>query len=183
MAFVHDDEPEEVGREVRVQLPAVDLLVEVLVVGEEDLPDEAAAPRDGVLVDDDPFAGVEGRERPVRLILEAVPVGQEEDAVAGEHAAGEELPHELEHGEGLAGAGRHQQEHPLAVLREAVERLEDGHFLVRPHPLAGHPILVPGRLEHRPPRTPDDVPALPAQEVAGGRRRLEALVLRRSGCR
>ena len=132
-----------------------------------------------VLVQHHPLVGVEGRERTVGLVLEAVPVGQEEHAIVRQDAPGQQLPHELEDGEGLAGARRHQQQEPLLVLREAVERLEDGHLLVRAHLLAGDLILVPGRFEHRPPHTPDDVPTHSAEDVAGRRRRREALVLSR----
>ena len=113
--------------------------------------------------------GIEDRERPIRLVLEAVPVGQEENAIAGKDAAGEELPHELEHGEGLARAGRHQKQDSLLVLREAVERLEDRHLLVQAYLLAGDLILVPGRFEYGAPHTPDDVSAHPAQDVTGRR--------------
>ena len=167
MTLIHDDESEEVGREVREQLLAVELLVEVLVVGEEDLSDQVISSRDDILVQDDALMGAEGREGPVGLILEAVSVGQEEHAIAGENAAGQELPDELEHGEGFAGAGGHQQQHPLVVLREAVERLEDRHLLVGAYSFESDPVLVVGRLEDGPPLAPDDVPAEPAQDVAG----------------
>ena len=177
MTLVHDHQPEEVRIEVLEQLLAVDLLVEVLVVGEEDLADTMVAPCHDVFVQHHPLVGVEGRERPVGLVLETVPVGQEEHAIAGQDAPRQQLPHELEDGKGLAGACRHEQQDPLLVLREAVERLEDRHLLVRTYLLAGDLILVPGRFEYGPPHTPDDVPAHSAQDVAGGRRRREALVL------
>ena len=177
VAFVHDDQPEEVGIEVLEQLLAVEFFVQVLVVGEVDLADSMLAPRHDVLAQHHPLMGIEGRERPIRLVLEAIAVGQEENPVAGKDGAGQELPHELEHGEGLARAGGHQKQDSLLVLREAVERLEDRHLLVRAYLLAGDLIPVPGRFEHGAPHTPDDVPAHSAQDVAGGRRRRETLVL------
>ena len=179
VALVHDDQPEEVRIEVLEQLLAVKLFVEVLVVGEEDLADLMFAPCHDVLVQHHPLVRIEGRERAVCLILEAVPVGQEENAVAGKDTSRQELPHELEDGKGLAGTGRHEQQKPLFVLREAVKRLEDRHLLVRTDPLAGNLILVPRRFEYGAPHTPDDVPTHQAQDVAGRRRRLEALVLSR----
>ena len=159
------------------QLLSVEFLVKVLVVGEEHLADPMIAPRHDILVQHHPFVGIEGRERAICLVLQAVPVGQEKNAIAGKDAAGKELPHELKDGEGLAGAGRHEQQNPLLLLREAVQRLENRHFLVRAHLLAGDLILVPLRFEHGAPIAPYDVPAQPAQDVAGRWRRLEALVL------
>ena len=83
MALIHDDEPEEIGREVRAQLLPVEIFIEVLVVGEEYLPDKMFSARDDVLVEDDAFVSIEGRECPVCLVLEAVPIGQEQNAIAG----------------------------------------------------------------------------------------------------
>ena len=51
VALVDDDEIEEVGVVVLVDLLAVELLVEVLVVGEEDLADQVLAPERRILVD------------------------------------------------------------------------------------------------------------------------------------
>ena len=54
-------------------------------------------------------------EGTVGLILEAVAVGEEQDVLALERIAVHHLPDELEDGECLAGARRHEQQH--AVVR------------------------------------------------------------------
>ena len=95
VALVHDDQSEKVRIEVLEQLLSVEFLVKVLVVGEEHLADPMIAPRHDILVQHHPFVGIEGRERAICLVLQAVPVGQEKNAIAGKDAAGQELPHEL----------------------------------------------------------------------------------------
>src|SRR5439155_16721564 len=99
------------------------------------------------------------------------------DPVVLQDVAGEQLPDELEDGEGLAGARRHQQQHALLALREAIQRLENSHLLVWSNLLASDLILVPGSLEDRPPRLPDYVATKEVEDVPGARRLVEGLIL------
>src|SRR5438445_10449836 len=103
-----------------VQLLAREVLVEVLVIREIDLPDEVLAAGDDVLVNHDPLPRVEGGECAVRLILQAVPIREEENAVVLEDVAREQFPDELEDRERLPGARRHEKQNALLALREPV---------------------------------------------------------------
>ncbi len=84
----------------------------------------------------------EGSEGVVGLIAKHDPVGEEEHACRtvgvepSEPAGLDELPHDLECHEGLAGARGHGEEDPPAALHEAFDHLADGDLLEVEGPLS-----------------------------------------------
>ncbi len=139
MAFVHDDEIEEVGFEFLVEAGAALVLGDGLVSGEV----EFAAVDDPAAFD--AVAGVaEGGEHLVLGIIdEEIAVGQIEDAgLAGRVALHvplgfPKLPADLEGDEGLAGAGGHGEEHALLATQNGGKRAIHGDLLVVARNLAG----------------------------------------------
>ena len=134
MALVHDDEIEEIGRELLVEPGAVFVLGDGLVGREIHL---AALHHLAVL---DLVAGLaEGDEGFVLgIVHEDIAVGEEEDlgvadGVAGAVPAG--LPKfvaELEGDDCFAGAGRHGDEDAGPAAQDGIEGAVDGYLLVIP---------------------------------------------------
>ena len=109
MALVDDDEVEEIRVKMLVDLLAVEILVQILVVGKVDLADFVDLLLHGTAVDDNSFVLRKGGKGTIRLILEVVPVGKEKDTATFQDISLKQFPHELEHRESLAGTGGHQQ--------------------------------------------------------------------------
>ena len=140
MAFVDDDEVEEVAR----VLTEVRLATALAHEGLENREEDAAVHRDGLLLRDrrriDPHERVlrEGRERIECLIGEHVAVCQEQDpraaaSVTVEVPTGvEELPRELERDVGFARSGGEREQDPLVSVGNRFEDLVDGDLLVVP---------------------------------------------------
>ena len=120
MAFVHDDEVEEVGRIFAVQTGAAFVLGNGLIDGEVDFP-----PFADFAVGDLPSGIAERSEGLVlRIVDQDVAVGQIENLGAAVFAGPvpegvPELPANLEGDQGLAGAGRHRQQIPAAAQSES----------------------------------------------------------------
>ena len=147
MAFVDDDEVEEVGRIIAEARRGLAGRIAAGHEGLEDGEEDVAVLRHAALLADDlgvdPHQRVfgEGRERVVGLVGEDVAVGQEQDArTAGRLAfalpvgevpsALEQLPGELEGDEGLAGAGRQRQQDAVLPRGDGLQRAPDGDVLV-----------------------------------------------------
>ena len=167
VALVHDHEVEEVRLEVLEQLPPTDLLEERLVVRIEHLPDPVLVRRNDLLIDDDAVGLGVRRERSVGLALEAVAVRQEEHAVVRQDAGSDQHPGELEDGERLARARRHEQEDPAVAPREPGDGLLDGAALVGPQLLLRHLVHVRSHLQHPPPSVGQGRALREGQELAG----------------
>src|ERR1043166_3163412 len=88
MAFVHDDEVEEVRLEMLEEFFAVEFLVKVLVIGKEDLPDAMLVLLDEGFVNEDARCSRKGTERAVGLVLQIVAVGQEKNTVVAKDVSG-----------------------------------------------------------------------------------------------
>jgi hypothetical protein len=157
VALVDDDEVKEIGLVVLEELLAVEFLVEVLVVREEHLANAVTTRGDSVLVDHDPLVRGKRGERSVRLIFQGVPISQEQHPSLRENATLRELPDQLKDREGLAGAGRHEQQSATATRRECADDLGNGHLLVRPNVLPRHLVNVPRSLQGRCPAVPVDI--------------------------
>ena len=163
MAFVDDDEVEEVGAELLVDilffLCAADGLVEreVDFVGLVDalggfVDAERQFVGDGLPGFGNPFdaflvdaqlghCALEGLEVvDHRLVDEDVAVGEEEDAAVGVRFP--EAPDDLEGGVGLAGAGGHDQQGALLAFGDGFDGAVDGDDLVVTRGLAGVVIIL-----------------------------------------
>ena len=146
---------EEIRVVVLVELLAIQLLIESLVVGKEDLADQMLALGNGLLVDGDALIRRECGKGSISLILEAVAVGEEEDVLPLERVAVHHLPDELEDGEGLASARGHQQKRTTFALGELPQGLGDGHFLVGTNLLARNLVDVETRSKGSSPSDPN----------------------------
>ena len=141
MAFVNDDEIEEVRREEEIGthglvdvrfflLLLVPVAIKLMIETKVDLVGGVAGTILEVFVEVYLVAdtGERGKVIGLGLVDQDIAVGKEEDAAAG--AALEEAPDDLEGDEGLAGAGgKDQQEAPLA-LGDGREGIRDGAPLV-----------------------------------------------------
>lgn len=136
------------------RLLAVEFFIEVLVVGEEQRADMVLAFGDDGLVHHVARGSGEGAECAIRLGLEIVAVGEEEDAVVAQHTTVDEFPNELKDGESLARARRHEQECAGIVCRKAKQRVENCGLLIRAHLFPHDLVDVPRIIEHAFPLRP-----------------------------
>ncbi len=116
MALIDHNQIEEVCRKVLEYFLSVQILVEILIVGEEDLADEMLLVLDGVAVDHDAHVFGKTSKGTLRLTLQAVPVREKQDASLRQHTAIEKLPGELKDRKCLAGARSHQNQGALSPL-------------------------------------------------------------------
>ena len=142
MAFVDDDEIEEVGRIIAEIGRRLAVLRRPAHEGLKDGEEEAAVLRHAALFADvlrlDPHQRIfgKGRERVIGLIGENVAVGQEQDArparrfAAQIPAAVEQLPRDLKRDERLAGAGGQRQQDALLPAGNRFEHALDGDVLI-----------------------------------------------------
>ncbi len=146
MALVDDDQVEEAGRELAVELLALLRAGDRLIEAEIDLEGGVDAPLPverqrqvdlaAVLPLDGLGVGRKLRHRRAeraevvhhRLVDQHVAVGQEQDALLAARLP--QAPDDLERGVGLAGAGRHHQQHAVAALGDGLDRGVDGVDLI-----------------------------------------------------
>ena len=166
MAFVHDDEVEEIRLEMLEELFAVEFFVEVLVVGEENLPDAMLVLLNKCFVNEDARRSRKGAERAVSLILQVVTVSKEKDAIITQDVSSNQFPNELKNGESLARASGHQQQHARNAQREVEHRLVDRHLLIRANLLSRDLVNVPRLVESGLPACPINRVAKPVENVA-----------------
>jgi len=175
VALIHNDQIKEVRLEMLIELLSVQFLVQVLIVGEVDLPDTVFPLGDQFLVNHQPGGRREGAESAVSLVLKVVSVRQEKDAVVAQDIPLNELPDELKNGERLAGARGHQQQNARDAPGKPQQRFENGQLLVRPDLLPRHLVNVPRRCECRLPPRPINGVAKSAEQVRRRRRHRERL--------
>ncbi len=146
MAFVDHDQIEEAGRELAIELlpllrpgdrliePEIDLEggvdAPLLVERQRQIDRGAVLPLDGLGV------GRKLRHRRAeraevvhhRLVDQHVAVGEEQDALLAARLP--QAPDDLKRRVGLAGAGRHDQQHAVAALGDGLDRGVDGVHLI-----------------------------------------------------
>jgi hypothetical protein len=131
VAFVHDDEVEEVRAEFTVQPRPALVAGQRLVDGEVHLP----ALADHAVLDLVSGFGERGEGLVLRVVDEDVAVGQVQDfrpavfAVAVPQGI-RELPADLKSDDGFAGAGRHRQQGAPASFQHGLDGAVDGEFLI-----------------------------------------------------
>ena len=128
VAFVDDDEVEEVGRELFVDVAFFFGAGDALVKRQVDF----VGFFDGAAVDFDHGVAEVAEVVVFGLVDENVTVGQEEDTFGA--AAAPESPHDLEGGVGFAGAGGHDEEDAVLSFGDGFDGAVDGDALV----VAGH---------------------------------------------
>ena len=141
VAFVDDDEVEEIRAELAVDVPFFLGAGDGLVEREVDL----VGLVDRAVLDLGHRAG-EGLEVvALGLVDEDVAVGEEEDAAVGVRLP--EAPDDLEGGVGLAGAGRHDEQDAVLPLGDGLDGAVDRRRLVVARLLAG--VVVVLRVDRR----------------------------------
>jgi hypothetical protein len=179
VAFVDDDEIEEVGRKLLVDIAFVFRAGDGLVERQVDL--VALVDSLGGLVDGQFY--VVNRDAALRidmlhalgvgaelghgaleraevvdhgLVDEDIAIGQEQDALLG--AALPQAPDDLERGVGLSGAGGHDQQHAILSTGNGLDRAVDGVELVVARGLAGGVVEPRDALHFGRPAFPSAVP-------------------------
>ncbi len=147
MTLINHHEIEEVRIVVFIDLFAIQLLIERLVIGEKHLADQVLPIGNGFLVDGDALIRREGGEGAVGLILEAVAVGEKQYVLPLESIAVHHFPNELEDNKGLTGTSGHEQQCPGSPLRELPKGLGNRHLLIGTNRLAGDLVDVVSRRE------------------------------------
>ena len=164
MAFVNDDEVEEVRRviaEVGRRLP---VLLRPAHERLKDREEDAAVLRHAALLADvrriDPHQRILGEcgEGVVGLVRENVPIREEQDARAARRLAAqvppavEKFPSKLERDERLARARRQREQDALLLRRDGLQHAPDGDVLVVAARMAPALVLERHRRETIPPR-------------------------------